>query len=251
MANSTDIQTKRQREQLPLVTLLPRAWIAFGQAPWRCVGLAALVLICGAGLAAIGQDLRQLENVWLGRLGDLTVLLSMVLPLLPLLALLELADRLLPAGDSSRRTGPWRGILRQSLALLMLEGLVMMGGIAVIQSLSWALGQFSTTLAGLAVIVGGALLLSWMFSQLLALPLLIHHRHRALQAMDHSRQLVGGNALKVLALLGLITGLNLLGLIGASLGLLLSLPFSALVLMACCRTQTPWRSDSRRNMLPT
>ena len=225
--------------------------MAFGQAPWRCVGLAALVLISGAGLAVIGQDLRQLDNPWLGRLGDLTVLLSLVLPLLPMLALLELADSLLPAGDVSRLKVPWRWILRQSLALLLLESLVMMGGIAVIQSLSWAIGQFSTTLAGLAVIVGGAMLLSWMFSQVLALPLLIHHRHRALQAMDHSRQLVGGNALKVLALLGLITGLNLLGLIGASLGLLLSLPFSALVLMACCRTQTPWRSDSRRNMLPT
>ena len=225
--------------------------MAFGQAPWRCVGLAALVLISGAGLAVIGQDLRQLDNAWLGRLGDLTVLLSLVLPLLPMLALLELADSLLPAGDVSRLKVPWRWILRQSLALLLLESLVMMGGIAVIQSLSWAIGQFSTTLAGLAVIVGGAMLLSWMFSQVLALPLLIHHRHRALQAMDHSRQLVGGNALKVLALLGLITGLNLLGLIGASLGLLLSLPFSALVLMACCRTQTPWRSDSRRNMLPT
>ena len=225
--------------------------MAFGQAPWRCVGLAALVLISGAGLAVIGQDLRQLDNAWLGRLGDLTVLLSLVIPLLPMLALLELADSLLPAGDVSRLNVPWRWILRQSLALLLLESLVMMGGIAVIQSLSWAIGQFSTTLAGLAVIVGGAMLLSWMFSQVLALPLLIHHRHRALQAMDHSRQLVGGNALKVLALLGLITGLNLLGLIGASLGLLLSLPFSALVLMACCRTQTPWRSDSRRNMLPT
>ena len=225
--------------------------MAFGKAPWRCVGLAALVLISGAGLAVIGQDLRQLDNAWLGRLGDLTVLLSLVLPLLPMLALLQLADSLLPAGEASRLTMPWRWILRQSLALLLLEGLVMLGGIAVIQSLSWALGQISTTLAGLAVILGGALLLSWMFSQILALPLLIHHRHRALQAMDHSRQLVGGNALKVLALLGLITGLNLLGLIGASLGLLLSLPFSALVLMACCRTQTPWRSDSRRNMLPT
>ena len=225
--------------------------MAFGRAPWRCVGLAALVLISGAGLAVIGQDLRQFDNAWLGRLGDLTVLFSLVLPLLPMLALLQLADSLLPAGESSRLTMPWRWILRQSLALLLLEALVMLGGIAAIQSLSWALGQISTTLAGLSVILGGALLLSWMFSQVLALPLLIHHRHRALQAMDHSRQLVGGNALKVLALLGLITGLNLRGLIGASLGLLLSLPFSALVLMACCRTQTPWRSDSRRNMLPT
>ena len=225
--------------------------MAFGQAPWRCVGLAALVLISGAGLAVIGQDLRQLDSPWLERLGDLAVLLSLVLPVLPMLALLELADTLLPAGESNRLTVPWPWILRQSLALMMLEGLVMLGGIAVIQSLSWIVGQISTTLAGLAVIVSGVLLLSWMFSQVLALPLLIHHRHRALQAMDHSRQLVGGNALKVLALLGLITGLNLLGLIGASLGLLLSLPFSALVLMACCRTQTPWRSDSRRNMLPT
>ena len=56
------------------------------------------------------------------------------------------------------------------------------------------------------------------------------------------------NGLKVLALL---LGLNLLGLIGAPLGLLLSLPFSALVVMACCRPQTPLISDSRRNMFPT
>ena len=109
----------------------------------------------------------------------------------------------------------------------------------------------SPTLAGLSVVLCSALLLHWLFTQVMALPLLVHHRHRALQAMAHSRQLVNANGLKVLAMLGLISGLNLLGLILASLGLLLSLPFSALVLMACCRTQTPWRSDSRRNMLPT
>ena len=85
----------------------------------------------------------------------------------------------------------------------------------------------------------------------MALPLLVHHHHRALEAMAHSRQLVNNNGLKVMAMLGLLAGLNLLGLLGASIGLLLSLPFSALVLMACCRSQTPWRSDSRRNMLPT
>ena len=45
--------------------------------------------------------------------------------------------------------------------------------------------------------------------------------------MDHSRQLARHNGLKVLALLRLLSGINLLGLIGASLGLLLSLPFSA------------------------
>jgi hypothetical protein len=32
---------------------------------------------------------------------------------------------------------------------------------------------------------------------------------------------------------------------------LLSLPFSALGLMACCRPHTPWRRNSRRNILPT
>ena len=66
--------------------------------------------------------------------------------------------------------------------------------------------------------------------------------------MDHSRQLVRHKGHNVL---GLLSEINLLGLIGASLGLLLSLPFSALILMACCRTQTPCRSVSRRNMLPT
>ena len=94
-------------------------------------------------------------------------------------------------------------------------------------------------------------LLRWLFSQTMALPLLVHKHCRTLQAMDHSQQLVHRNGLKVLALLGMLLGLNLLGLIGATLGLLLSLPFSALVLMACCRPQTPLISDSRRNMFPT
>ena len=38
---------------------------------------------------------------------------------------------------------------------------------------------------------------------------------------------------------------------GACLGLLLSIPISAMLLMASCRTQTPWDRDSRWNMLPT
>ena len=105
--------------------------------------------------------------------------------------------------------------------------------------------------AGINVLLGGLVLLSWLFSQTLALPLLVHERCRALQAMDQSRQLIHRNGFKVLALLGMLLGINLLGLIGASLGLLLSLPFSALVLMACCRPQTPLVSDSRRNMFPT
>ena len=60
--------------------------------------------------------------------------------------------------------------------------------------------------------------------------------------MEHSRKLVQQNRLKVLAL-GLLVGLNLIGLMGACLGLLLTLPLSALILMASCRTQTPWRRD--------
>ena len=209
------------------------------------------MLLSGAGLAIVGQDLRQLESVWLVRLGDLAVLLSLLMPLLPLLALLQLADNLLSMADRPRPPLKRRWLLRQSLALLLLEALVLMGGIALIQSLSWAAGRISSALAGLSVLIGGLLLGSWLFSQVLALPLLVHHRHRALQAMDHSMQLVRSNALKVLALLGLLIGLNLLGLLGAALGLVLSLPFSALLLMASCRTQTPWSSDSRRNILPT
>ena len=127
----------------------------------------------------------------------------------------------------------------------------MLGGLGLIQSLSWMLGRWSTVLAGLSVVTGGLILLSWLFSQVMALPLLVHERCRALQAMDLSRQLVHRNGFKVLALLGMLLGINLLGLIGATLGLLISLPFSALVLMACCRPQTPLSNDSRRNMFPT
>ena len=95
----------------------------------------------------------------------------------------------------------------------------------------------------MALLVGGIALISWTAGQVLALPLLIHHGHRPLAAMEHSRKLVQQNRLKVLALLGLLVGLNLIGLMGACLGLLLTLPLSALILMASCRTQTPWRRD--------
>ncbi|MGB1417043.1 MAG: hypothetical protein ACPHAS_02705 [Synechococcus sp.] len=238
---------------LPLITALPRAWLAFSKAPWTHVGLSCLVLISGIGLALIGQDLRALHPSWLNHLGDLSVLGSVVVPIVPGIALLELADRDLPGhqrnGKQARRRSSW--VLQQSFILLVLEGLCLAGGLLVVQSLSWMLGHISPTLAGLSVIAGSLLLLHWLFTQVMALPLLVHHHHHALQAMAHSRHLVNSNGLKVLAMLGLITGLNLLGLLAASLGLLLSLPFSALVLMACCRSQTPWRSDSRRNILPT
>ena len=227
--------------------------MAFAKAPWTQVGLSALVLISGLGLALIGQDLRALPTAWLNRLGDICVIASLVVPIVPSLALLDLADRLLPGAQITmrqhRRRPVW--LFRQTLTLLALEGIFLTGGLAIIQSLSWALGTISPALSGLSVIGGTLVLLHWVFTQVMALPLLVHHHHRALQAMAHSRQLVNHNGLKVMAMLGLLAGLNLLGLLGASIGLLLSLPFSALVLMACCRSQTPWRSDSRRNMLPT
>ena len=242
MASSTEI---------PLVTLLPRAWIGFSRGPWRCVGLAALVLISASGPAVVGHDLRLSESPWLNRLGDLAVMASLVIPLLPLLALLRLTDGLLPDRRDNRPSQSWRQLLRQAFTLALLELLLVLGGLGLIQSLSWMLGRWSTVLAGLSVVTGGLILLSWLFSQVMALPLLVHERCRALQAMDLSRQLVHRNGFKVLALLGMLLGINLLGLIGATLGLLISMPFSALVLMACCRPQTPLSNDSRRNMFPT
>ncbi len=79
--------------ELPLVTLLPRAWIGFGKAPWRCVGLATALLLSAVGPAVLGKDLRRLGFTWLG---DLAVVANLALSLLPLLALLRLTEQLLP-----------------------------------------------------------------------------------------------------------------------------------------------------------
>ena len=67
---------------------MPRAWFAFGKAPWRCVGRSALIFLSATGFAVVGQDLRLLEADWLVRLGDLAVLLSLVVPLIPLICCL-------------------------------------------------------------------------------------------------------------------------------------------------------------------
>ena len=103
--------------ELPLVTLLPRAWIGFAKAPWRCVGLASALLLSAIGPALLGEDLRQLGVGWLG---DLMVAASLVLPLLPLLALLRLADQLLPAESTTKpaacRSSQVHGSVRRGLS---------------------------------------------------------------------------------------------------------------------------------------
>jgi hypothetical protein len=81
--------------ELPLITLLPRAWIGFSKAPWRCVGLAALILISAIGPAVVAQDLRVVSAPWLARLGEIAMVFSLGLPMIPLLGLLRLADQLL------------------------------------------------------------------------------------------------------------------------------------------------------------
>ena len=237
--------------ELPLITLLPRAWIGFSKAPWRCVGLAALILISAIGPAVVAQDLRVVSAPWLARLGDIAILFSLGLPMIPLLGLLRLADQLLQDTLEARPPQRLSSLMSQSLVLVVFELLLMLAGLGLIQVLSWAVGHVSTTLAGLIVLLGALILGAGLFTQVLSLPLLVYHRCRALQAMDRSRRLVQNNSLKMLAVLGLLLGINALGLLGATLGLLLSLPFSALVLMACCRPQTPWRRNSRRNILPT
>jgi hypothetical protein len=236
---------------LPLITLLPRAWIGFGKAPWRCVGFAALILMCAIGPAVVAQDLRAISKPGFAQMGDIAVLISLGLPMVPLMGLLRFADQLLPAPLEPKPPQRLLTLLSQALALIVIELLLLVAGLALIQCLSWAIGQVSTTLAGLTVIVGALIVGAGLFTQVLSLPLLVHHRCRALQAMDRSRRLVQHNSLKMLAVLGLLLGINALGLLGATLGLLLSLPFSALILMACCRPQAPWRRDSRRNILPT
>jgi len=207
--------------------------------------------MCAIGPAVVAQDLRAISTPGVARFGDIAVLISLGLPMVPLLGLLRFADQLLPAPLEPKPPQRLTGLLCHAFALMVIELLLLMAGLTLIQCLSWAVGQVSTTLAGLIVILGALILGAGLFTQVMSLPLLVHHRCRALQAMDRSRRLVQNNSLKMLAVLGLLLGINALGLLGATLGLLLSLPFSALILMACCRPQAPWRRDSRRNILPT
>ena len=207
--------------------------------------------MCAIGPAVVAQDLRAISTPGVARFGDIAVLISLGLPMVPLLGLLRFADQLLPAPLEPKPPQRLTALLCHAFALMVIELFLLVAGLTLIQCLSWAVGQVSTTLAGLIVILGALILGAGLFTQVMSLPLLVHHRCRALQAMDRSRRLVQHNSLKMLAVLGLLLGINALGLLGATLGLLLSLPFSALILMACCRPQAPWRRDSRRNILPT
>jgi hypothetical protein len=243
-------------ERLPIASIIPRAWIGFRKAPWSFIGLTALMLISLMGLGVIARDLQLSSNRFLQYAGDFVLVIAVLIPLAPLLALLQLADEHLPGGlesdpkqPTARRRFLW--LLKQTCGLVVLEVLIGIGGISSIRLLSQFLAPHSGVLASLVIVLGGVGIAIWMIGQLLSVPLLIHHGYRPLRAMEHSRKLVQANRLKVMALLGLLLGINLLGLMAASLGLLFSLPFSALLLMASCRTQTSWRSESRRNMFPT
>ena len=117
------------------------------------------MLISASGPAVIGHDLRLAGSPWLNRLGDLSVLISLVLPLAPLLALLRLTDGLLPI-DVTTAPAELEQLLRQAFTLVLLELLLVLGGVGLIQSLSWMLGRWSTALAGLSVLLGGLVLLA-------------------------------------------------------------------------------------------
>ena len=257
LAHFSEPRERLRRECLPLATIIPRAWIGFSQAPWRFVGLTALMLITLTGLTVISRDLQQGNGWWEATLSDALFVATIPAALLPGVALLQLADRLLPTIHTTQQCEPalnkqrLRWILKQTSALVLLEGVVLMGGLSTIRITGALIARHSAVLSAVILIAGGLVLSLWTLSQTLALPLLVHHGHRPLAAMEHSRRLVQTNRLKVLALLGLLIGVNLIGLMGAFLGLLLSIPFSALLLMASCRTQRPWVRDSRRNMLPT
>jgi len=257
LALSSDPLQASCAERLPLTTIIPRAWIGFGKAPWQCVGLTALILIVVTGLGVLARDLQESGNRSLAMAGDVLLLLSIPASLGPLVSLLRLADQLLPtvtgseAAVNASRKRPLHWLIRQTTALAVLEGVVLIGGLSVIRILSRLIASYSGVLSITVLALGSLALAAWALSQILALPLLVHHGHRPLAAMEHSRTIVQANRIKVLALVGLLMGVNLLGLMGACLGLLLSIPISALLLMASCRTQTPWDRDSRRNMLPT
>lgn len=222
--------------------------MGFCRAPWPCVGLAGLTLSSSAGLGSLAHTWEASDESWKVSASHLAWGLSFLVPLLCFTGLLYLADTLLtPKGSPGSCTPHSKGrlalLLLQALALVLCEALALTAGIGITGAVYNALIPHSGVLAGIALVCGSARLLAWLLHQWMALPLLMHHGHRPIEAMVHSRRLVEHNRLKVLTMIGLLLGLNLLGLMGVCLGLLLTLPLSALILMASCRTQTPRISD--------
>ena len=160
------------------------------------------MLISVSGPAVVGHDLRQRVPMAEPARGPIGAD-GLVLPL-SLLALLRLTDTLLPDRREDRADQSWRQLVPPSpwcywsCARAGRRRLDPVGELDA-RSLGHRIG-------GPQRAVGGMVLLSWLFSQIVALPLLVHERCRALQAMDHSRQLVHRNGLKVLALLGMLLG---------------------------------------------
>ncbi|MGC6483224.1 MAG: hypothetical protein ACON4T_06645 [Synechococcus sp.] len=244
MGRSNEPSTAPMQERLALGTVLPRAWQGFSSAPWPCVRLSCLILGSAAGLGLLAQELAKSSNPWVRHGGDIVWGLSIVVPLTLLLGLMRLADTLLTnlsAKESNapktKQGIPW--LLRQSVVLTLIEACILVGTMGALLSLFYALlSEHSGVLAFVILLTGGLTLTLWTVGQCLALPLLIHHGHKPWTAMKHSHRLVQDNRLKIYVLLGLLVGLNVIGLLGL-IGLLITLPLSALILMASCRTQTP------------
>ena len=101
LAQFNEPRERRLTERIPLTTIIPRAWVGFSQAPWRFVGLTALMLITVTGLSLISKDLQQGEGWWQSTMSDVLFVATIPTTLLPLVALLHLADQLLPSLQTS------------------------------------------------------------------------------------------------------------------------------------------------------
>ena len=202
---------------------MPRTWKAAGTAPWNCVGRATLVFSVALVLV-VGQDLRQLEPTWLVRLGDVQRAQPCAFPCCRCCNWQTPFWTRLNVQTSPRQ----RWLVRQSLSLLLLEGLILVGGIGLIQSISWAAGRISSS--GRAVGSG-----RWTSAGQLALSQICAAPARSSplpSSSGHGSQQAAGAQRLEGAGTWVTCCLNLL--LGATLGLLLGLPFSALLLMASC-----------------
>ena len=258
LANSIDNAGRRQIERLPITTIIPRAWIGFSQAPWRCVGLTALMLVILTGLGVTARDLQQSSHWWLATLGDALLVISIPAALMPLVALLHLADRLLPPGSSheevaaasSTRQLLW--LFKQTAALTLLEGVILIGALNLIRVASAVVAGHSGVLSNLILVAGVAALAAWTLGQSLALPLLVHHGHRPL-AGDGTQPQTGANqSTEGSGPAGVAAGDQFGRPDGCLSRPTSQSPHQRLVTDGQLpHSQTPWVRESRRNMLPT